>query len=77
MITDWNNQVYVCDNEGKLKFKFEGNGIFLRRLSISNNNDVMIVSYDLSAVQIYTTEGNLKSTIKVPESQTGEFSVFR
>jgi hypothetical protein len=27
----------------------------------------MIVSDDCSAVQIYSTEGNLKSTIKVPE----------
>ena len=68
IITDWNNQVYVCDNEGKLKFKFERNGDHVRSLIISNNNDVMIVSYDRRAVQIYTTEGNLKSTIKVPES---------
>ena len=67
MITNWNNQVYVCDNAGKLKFKFERDGDDLRSMSISNNNDVMIVSHDLSAVQIYTTEGNLKSTIKVPE----------
>ena len=67
VITKWNNQVYVCDNEGKLKFKFERNGHYLRSLSISNNNDVMIVSDDLNAVQIYTTKGNLKSTIKVPE----------
>ena len=67
MITDWNNQVYVCDNEGKLKFKFERDGHYLHSLSVSNNNDVMIVSDDLNAVQIYTTEGNLKSTIKVPE----------
>ena len=69
MITFSDNQVYVCDNEGKLKFKFERDGDSLRSLSISNNNDVMmIVSYDRRAVQIYTTEGNLKSTIKVPES---------
>ena len=67
MITNWNNQVYVCDNEGNLKFKFERDGDNLRSLSISNNNDVTIVSDDLSAVEIYTTEGNLKSTINVPE----------
>ena len=66
-ITLGKNQVYVCDNEGKLKFKFERDRDNLRSLSISNNNDVMIVSDDRSAVQIYTTEGNLKSTIKVPE----------
>ena len=67
MITDWNNQVYVCDNEGKLKFKFERDGHDRSSLSISNNNDVMIVSDDRSAVEIYTTEGNRKSTTKVPE----------
>ena len=67
MITNWNNQVYICDNEGKLKFKFERDGDYLRSLTISNNNDVIIVSDDLNAVQIYTTEGNMKSTINVPE----------
>ena len=70
MITDWDEQVYVCDNAGKLKLKFKRDGYDLSglsSLSISNNNDVMIVSYDLSAVQIYTSEGDLKSTIEVPE----------
>ena len=68
MISGGDNQVYVCDNEGKLKFKFERDGVSPRSLSISNNNDVMIVSYN--GVQIYTTEGNLKSTIKVPEGHS-------
>ena len=73
MITSWDNQVYVCDNAGKLKLKFKRDGDYQRSLSscsslsISNNNDVMIVSDDRSAVQIYTSEGDLKSTIKVPE----------
>ena len=69
MITLWDNQVYVCDNAGKLKLKFKQDGHDLRSLSISNNNDVMIVSDDRSAVQIYTSEGDLKSTIKVLEGQ--------
>ena len=68
---NWDNLVYVCDNEGKLKLMFkqdERDGYYLlRSLSISNNNDVMIVSHDFSAVQIYTSEGDLKPTIKVPE----------
>ena len=76
MITFSDKQVYVCDNEGKLKFKFERDGDSLRSLSISNNNDVMIVSYDRRAVQIYTTEGNLKSTIKVPESHEARRVAF-
>ena len=67
MITVLDNQVYVCDNAGKLKLKFRRHGDDLRSLSISNNNDVMIVLGDRSAVQIYTSEGDLKSTIKVPE----------
>ena len=68
MITDL-DKVYVCDNAGKLKLKFKRDGRRVRSLimSISNNNDVMIVSGDHSAVQIYTSEGDLKSTIKVPE----------
>ncbi len=36
-------------------------------LSISKNNDIMIRSYDRRAVLTYSTEGNLKSTIKLPE----------
>ena len=63
-----NDQVYICENTGKLKFQFKRDGHHLRSLSISNNNDIMIVSHDHSAVQIYSTEGELKSTIKVPES---------
>ena len=61
------NQVYVCDNAGKLKFKFERDGHYLHSLSISNNNDVMMVSNDRRTVQIYTIKGNLKSTVNVPE----------
>ncbi len=67
MITDWNNQVYVCDNLGNLKFQFERDGRWLRSLSISKNNDIVIESGDLRAVLTYSTEGNLKSTIKLPE----------
>ena len=68
MITDWNNQVYVCDNLGNLKFQFERDGSSrLSILSISKNNDIMIGSFDERAVVTYSTEGNLKSTIKLPE----------
>jgi hypothetical protein len=68
MLTDWNNQVYICETTGKLKFQFKRDGDGIRcSLSISNNNDIMIESDDHSAVQIFSTEGNLKSTIKVPE----------
>jgi outer membrane protein assembly factor BamB len=69
MLTYWNDQVYICENTGKLKFQFKHDGHYVRSSSISNNNDIMIVSDDRSTVQIYSTEGDLKSTIKVPESQ--------
>ncbi|CAB4035345.1 Hypothetical predicted protein [Paramuricea clavata] len=67
MLTSWNDQVYICENTGKLKFQFKRDGDRLRSLSISNNNDIMIASDGCSAVKICSTEGKLKSTIKVPE----------
>ena len=66
VLTNWNNQVDVCDNTGKLKFQFQRNGRLLRSLTISNNNDIMIVSDDDSAVHTYSTDGDLKSKVKVP-----------
>jgi hypothetical protein len=76
MLTNWNDQVYICENTGKLKFQFKRDGRNLSSLSFSNNNDIMIVSNDRSAVQIYSTEGNLKSTIKVPKGHEAQRVVF-
>jgi hypothetical protein len=76
MVTKWNDQVYICENTGKLKFQFKRDGDNLHSLSISNNNDIMTVSDDRSAVQIYSTEGNLKSTIKVPEGHKARQVAF-
>ena len=67
MLIELNNQVFVCDNTGKLKFQFQRDGGRLQSLSISNNNDIMIVSHDYSAIHTYSTEGDLKSTIKLPD----------
>ena len=64
------NQVYIADNTGKLISQFGRDGNRVDSLDISNNNDIMIASDDRSAVKIYTTEGNLKSTIKLPEDHT-------
>ena len=36
-------------------------------MSISNNNDIMMVSEDDRAIHTYSTDGDLKSTIKVPD----------
>ena len=76
MLTSWNNQVYVCDNLGNFKFQFDRDGIWLRRLSISKNNDIMIGSRDHRAVLTYSTEGNLKPTIKLPEGHEVEQVAF-
>ncbi len=69
MLTNGNNhrQVYVCDNLGNLKLQFERGGSSWRSLSISKNNDIMIGSDDERAVFTYSTEGNLKCKIKLPE----------
>ena len=76
MFTDWNDQVYICENTGKLKFQFKQHGSSLCSLSISNNNDIMVVSDDHRAVQVYSTEGNLKSTMKVPEDHEARRVAF-
>ena len=63
------NQVYIADNTGRLISQFERDGDPVDSLDISNNNDIMIATNDRNKVEIYTTEGNLKSVIKVPEDQ--------
>ena len=76
MLARWNNQVYVCDNMGKLKFQFQRDGRWLQSLSISNNNDIMIVSRDHSAIHTYSTDGDLKSTIKLPDDHKARRVAF-
>ena len=67
MIRHDDPSVYVCDNCGKLKHKFEPDSLFVPAgLSISNNNEIMIRSGDGKAVNFYTEKGNLTSTIKLP-----------
>ena len=60
-------QVYIYDNTGKLKCKFERGSRYAHSLGISGQDEIMIPSYDDRAVEIYSAEGNLKSTIKLPE----------
>ena len=67
ILTDCNEQVYVCDNMGKLKFQFQRDRRSLWSLSISSNNDIMTVTHDRSAIHTYSTDGDLKSTMKVPD----------
>ena len=66
MIRNGDPSVYVCDNCGKLKHKFERDSLYVPVLSISNNNEIMLASDNGKAVNFYTEKGNLTSTIKLP-----------
>jgi hypothetical protein len=67
MIIDDDPYVYVCDNSGNLKFKFERDSEVPRySFSISDENDIMISSRKNRNVDIYTEAGNLKLTISLP-----------
>ena len=61
--------VYFFDNSGKLKHKFERDSRLMGTLAgISNKNEIMISSnYPEAGVNFYTEEGNVTSTIKLPE----------
>ena len=67
MIKHGDSRVYVFDNSGKLKHKFERDSNFLLHLSVSNKNEIIIPSHDRKAVNLYTEAENLTSTIKLPE----------
>ena len=76
ILNDWNTQVYVCDNTGKLKFQFQRDRALLWSLSFSNSNDIIIVSDDDSAIHTYSALGDLKSTIKVPDDHRALRAAF-
>ena len=61
------SEVFVCDDRGNLKHKFEREPHFWDSLTISNKNEIMMGSEYDNAVHIYSEEGNLKSIIKLPE----------
>ena len=63
--------VYICDNVGQLKHKFETtNCDYKPILSISEKNEIITSHFFSHKVEIYTEEGNLKSTIKLPEDHS-------
>ena len=77
VISKWrDSEVFVCDDRGNLKHKFERELDFLQSLSISNKNEIMMGSKFDNAVYIYSEEGNLKSTIKPPEGHEIRQVVF-
>ena len=76
MMRDGDPSVYVCDNCGKFKHKFERDSFYVPGLSISNNNEIMIPSDYGKVVNFYTEKGNLTSTIKLPEDHFVEGIAF-
>ena len=68
MRKDGDSEVFVCDNRGSLKYKFERDSTWMFSWSISKKNEIIVPSRDQQAVHIYSEEGNLKTRIKPPES---------
>ena len=62
MIGDDN--VYVCDVTGQLKYEFKPK-CSPWSIGVLENNEIIIESRKDSTVKIYTEEGNLKTTIKL------------
>ena len=61
--------VYICDELGQLKHKFEVTTFEdVPTLGISEKNEIITSCWRRQDVKIYTEEGNLKSTIKLPEN---------
>ena len=69
MIQDGDCHVYISDNTGQLKRQFVTSSSRQSNLSISEHNEIMIT--DGNNINMYTEEGNLKSTIKVQGSREG------
>ena len=57
--------VYICDNVGQLKHKFETGAVRPPTLAINEKNE--IITCGSKNVKLYTEEGHPKSTIKLPE----------
>ena len=67
LIENLDYNVYVCDNMGVLKHKFERDQRLLHTLTISDKNEIMVRSDHRDSVYMYANDGTLKTTIKVPE----------
>jgi hypothetical protein len=67
MIRGADPHVYICDNTGKLQHKFEHDSVFPSSLSISEQDKIITSSADHKAMVTISEEGNLKSTVKLPE----------
>ena len=65
------DHVYICDNTGQLKHKFEWErsrpNFGYQAVSISDKNEVILAAKYRNNVDVYTEEGKLKMTLKLPE----------
>ena len=57
--------VYVCDVTGQLKYEFKPK-CSPWSIDVSESNEIIMGSFLDNTVEIYTEEGNLKRTIKLP-----------
>ena len=64
--TPEDRHIYVCDHIGQFKYQFEHEMSALSCTSVSENNEIMLVSFRDDAVEIYTEEGNLKLKLHLP-----------
>ena len=69
------NRVYICDVTGQLKYQFESKSLPWS-MGVSENNEIIIGSWEDNTVEIYTEEGNLKTTIKLPAGHRFEGVAF-
>ncbi|CAB3991606.1 uncharacterized protein LOC110247776 [Paramuricea clavata] len=67
MIKGEDPHVYICDNTGMLQHKFEHHSSWRLSLGISEQDKIITLSDDGKAMVIFSEEGNLKSTVKLPE----------
>ena len=67
MIKRHNPHVYICDNTGTLQHKFEHDSGWQPSLRISEQDKIITSSRDGKAMVTFSEEGNLKSTVQLPE----------
>ena len=67
MIKEQDPHVYICDNTGMLQHKFEHDSGGRPSLDISEQDKIITSSRDGKAMVTFSEEGNLKSTVKLPE----------
>ena len=68
MINGYDPHVYIFDNTGMLQHKFEHYSCFMPSLGISEQDKIITSSAgDGKAMVTFSEEGNLKSTVQLPE----------